>query len=823
MTIRKTLAVSLLLGASYAVNADDSFVVGDIRLEGLQRVALGAALTHVPFGVGDTVTDYTLSKSIKSLYSSGHFDQIRVERDGNIVTFRLIERPTISDIEFDGNKDIKDEQLQESMDDNGIRIGEPLDKTVISSIENGLTDFFHSVGKYTAKVEVVTTYLPRNRVKVKVNFEEGDAASVRQINIVGNSVYTDEELIGTFETQQNLPWWKFMASDRYQKQTLQGDMEKLRSYYLDRGYLKFSIDSTQISVTPEKDAVYVTFNVEEGETYTISDFEFVGDLLGREDFLTTIVPLKSGELYNGALVTHTEDMIARYLAQYGYANAEVKTLPDIDDENKTVKLILSVDPGKRVYVGRIFFEGNTTTKDEVLRRELRQLEGAFLSNDLLELSKSRIQRLTYIENVDYEVVKLPGSDDLVDVKVTVKEQPSGSFNAGVSYGSFTRLAFNIGITQNNFLGTGDIVGLNINTFSGSQSYSVNYTDPYFTIDGVSLGGNAFFSKFDSSVQGLERYRNESYGIGTTLGFPIDEFNRLQFGLAYKVNGITQLSEYEQIKNFRQIFQDPQDPDGRLEFANWEVTAGWARSTLNRGTFPTDGSSQGASLKITTPFSDTTYFKLGYNARFYFPLSNDHKWSFMTKLELGYGNGYGDKDGYAHLLPFWENFSAGGRKMRGFENNIIGPRAVYRTPTYINGIPDEAGNVPRIPLGPDFDRLSVSTRAAGGNAIAITTFELIFPLPFVPDDFANSFRTSFFLDVGNVWDTEFTLDGYSESQLEGVVGLEDFSDAGRYRASAGISFQWLSPMGPMTFSFARPLKKQEGDRTEFFTFNVGTTF
>ncbi len=823
MMNKRVLALSLLLGTGFHAQAEDSFVVEDLRLEGLQRVALGAALTDIPFNIGDTITEYTLSKTIKSLYASGHFDHIAVSRDGNVVIFDIVERPTISSIEFDGNKDIKDEQLQESLDDSGIRVGEPLDKTIITSIEHGLTDFFHSVGKYNANVEIITTYLPRNRVRLKVQFEEGNAASVRQINFVGNEVYNDEELLNQIESQQNLPWWRFMTSDRYQKQTLQGDLEKVRSYYLDRGYLRFEIESTQVSVSPDKESVYITMNVNEGETYTVNGFDFIGDLLDKEDFIRKIVPIKAGNLYNGALTTHTEELIARYLAQFGYANSEVKTIPEIDDENKEVKLIISVDPGQRVYVGRINFQGNETTKDEVLRRELRQLEGTYLSKDLLELSKARIQRLSYMEEVEYEIREIPGRDDLVDVEFKVKEQPSGSFNAGVSYGSFTRLSFQAGVQQNNFLGTGNIVGFNINTYSGSQNYSLNFTDPYFTIDGVSLGGNAFYNKFDSRVQGLERYKNESYGLGFNIGYPLDEYNRLNFGLAYKVNGISQLSEYEQIKNFKSIFEDPQDPDGRLEFKNFEVIAGWSRATINRGTFPTDGSQQSASLKVTTPNSDTTYFKARYDSRFYFPITKDHSWTFATKLELGYGNGYSTKDGFDQILPFWENFRGGGRNIRGFENNIVGPHAVFRTPTFIPGIPDESGNSIPIGTGPENDILTVSEVSTGGNAIAITGVELIFPTPFIPDEYKRSIRSSLFVDAGNVWDTEFSLSQFTEEQIQDVVGLEDFSDPSRFRASAGISFQWISPMGPMVFSFAKAIKKQTGDKNDFFSFNVGTTF
>ena len=402
-------------------------------------------------------------------------------------------------IEFDGNKDIKDEQLTESLEQQNIRAGEPLDKTIVSNIEKGLIDFFHSIGKYNAKIEKSITELPRNRVRLNLEFDEGDAASIRQINLVGNKLFSDEELLNLVESQQDLPWWKFLSNDRYQKQTIEGDLEKLRSFYLDKGYLRFNIDSTQVSVSPERESVYVTANLTEGEQYTVKNFDFIGDLLGREELIKSIVPLKTGELYNGSIVTASEEYIKSYLARFGYANAEVRTIPDIDDENKEVKLTLSVNPGKRIYVRRIMVNGNQVTADEVVRREMTQLEGAWLSNQSLERSKLQFQRLPYMENVEFEGKPIAGIDDQVDIDFTVKEQPAGSFQAGVAYGSYGGLQFNVGVSESNFLGTGNQLAFNINTSKGSDRYSISYTDPYFTPDGVSQGTSIFYSNYDSSA------------------------------------------------------------------------------------------------------------------------------------------------------------------------------------------------------------------------------------------------------------------------------------------------------------------------------------
>jgi outer membrane protein insertion porin family len=827
MMVKKLLPAALLLGASMASHADEKFVVKDMQVEGLQRVTVGATLTHIPFSIGDEITDFDLSRTVRMLYSSGFFDKIEVWQDSNKVVFVVKERPIIDEVTYDGNKDIKDEQLQESMASNGLLAGETLDKTMIQQIKNGLLDFFHSVGKYNATMDIKISDLPRNRVKVDFEFDEGDAASVRQINIVGNEVFSDDELMFEFESQQDLSWWQFMSDDRYRKQTLQGDFEKLKSYYFDRGYLRFDVESTQVSVTPDKESVYITLNVNEGEQYKVTDFEFVGDLLGREEVMKQLIPIGRGELYNGAVITYTEKMISNYLGRYGYANSKIETLPEIDDENKEVKLTIQVTPGKRIYVRRINFFGNDTTADEVMRREIRQMEGSWLSNELLELSKNRIQRLAYMETVEFETKPVPGFDDQVDVVFTVKEQLSGSFNAGVSYGDYNGLAYQAGIQQNNFLGTGNRVGIGLNTSRGYESFNISYTDPYFTIDAISLGGNLLYSNYDAGEQrGFTDYQSKSYSIGTTIGFPVDEANSFNFGLAYKYENVSQIAEYEQIKVFKSLFENPEHPDRGIKYTNLEGSVGWYRTNINRGTFPTAGSTQSAQFRMTVPSSDVQYFKLSYNASFYFPLSQAHDWTFLAKVKLGYGNGYGDLNGFDQVLPFRDNFRTGQNEVRGFTANTIGPKAVYKRPKLIGGSPDETGQTDVIALSPSYDSISaggINGTSVGGNAIATGSLELIFPTPLLSDEAKNSVRTSLFLDIGNIWDTEFDYDNLSQLENIDTVRMLDYSDASLYRLSSGISLQWLSPMGPMIFSFAKALKKREGDRVDIFSFNVGTTF
>ncbi|WP_448248641.1 outer membrane protein assembly factor BamA [Thalassotalea agariperforans] len=824
--IIKKLAIAASLALLSSATLAEDFKVEDIQVKGLQRVALGAALTHIPFNIGDTLDDFRISQSVRRLFKSGHFNNIVVYRDGNRVIYKVKERETISEIEFDGNKDIKDEQLTESLDENNIRIGETLDKTVLTNLEMGLEDFYHGIGKYNANVKSEITYLPRNRVSVKFVFNEGDAAAIEQINVVGNEVFTDEELLSKIELKFDSPWWDIMAQDRYQKQTLQGDKETIESYYLDRGYLRYKVDSTQVSMTPNKEGVYISLNITEGEQYTVSEVDFIGDMAGFEPIIRSLNPIQKDTLYNGALVTYTEESISKFLGRYGYAYPKVTTIPDINDEDHTVKLSISVDPGKRIYVNRINITGNTVTADEVLRREMRQMEGAWLSNSLVEGSKARLQRLPYLETVEFETIQLPEEEDKVDVDFTVKEQPSGSFTAGIGYGSTTKMSLNAGIQQNNFLGTGNRLGLSLNTVSYSRTANVTYTDPYFTIDGVSLGGNLFYTEFDAGNANLAKYNNKTYGVGLTWGFPINEYVRLSMGVGYKHNGITKLRSYEQIQAFYDLYIDLENPDSGLEFDTFDLNLGISRSTLNRGTFPTAGSMQSLGFKVTTPNSDVNYFKLNLDAKWYFPLSRDQRWSFLTRFEFGYGNGYGSYRGNDQLLPFWENFRAGGADtLRGFETNIIGPRPIYRSATAIPNPSDPLGSGAICCLGPDHDRIesTQNLRAVGGNAKVLGGIELIFPIPFLDEGYSNSVRTSLFVDVGTVWDTEFNLDDYRDLAEDQFSKIDDYSDIGRYRSSAGLSLQWLSPMGPMIFSFAKPLKKEDSDDTSFFSFNIGQTF
>ncbi|KKD58410.1 outer membrane protein assembly protein YaeT [Grimontia sp. AD028] len=799
MAMKKLLIASLLFSSS--VTADE-FVVEDIRFEGLQRVSLGAALLAMPVRVGDNIDEGDVSGIIKSLFSTGNFENVRVFRDGDDLLVKVIERPTIASVSFSGNKAIKEEQLEENLSASGLRVGESLDRTKLSNIEKGLEDFYYSVGKYNAVVDTVITPLPRNRADVKFVFTEGVSAKIQQINFIGNEVFSDDELKSNFKLRADVPWWNFLANEQYQKQALAGDLENLRSFYLNRGYLKFRVESANVSISPDKKGVYITLNIDEGEPYTVADVSFRGGKDSAE--FVALVPFEDGETYNGQKVTRLEDEIKRKLGEQGYAYPQVSTIPEFDDEAKTVALNVNVEPGKRIYVRNIKFSGNQITKDEVLRREMRQMEGSWLNSKSVETSKDRLNRLGFFETVDVRTSRVPGTDDQVDVEYVVKETNSGSVNFGIGYGTESGISFQAGLQQDNFAGTGNRFGVNAMINDYQKNLTLDYRDPYFTLDGISLGGRIFFNEFEASDANIVDYTDKSYGTSLTWGFPFDEINYFDFSVGYTHRQIENLGGYYQIQKFLDSMGDSVTDDGGLVVDDFDWSVSWTRNNLNRGFFPTAGNYQRASFRMTVPGSDAQYFKAQYDVRQYFPLDEGHNFSFLMRGRLGYGNGYGSNDENDYLLPFYENFYAGGYStLRGFRSNTAGPKAVYD---------QGAGNNPAL-VG--------SNDSVGGNAIALASAELIFPMPFVSEEARSAIRTSVFVDAASVWDTEYDLNG--ARVISGQEYIYDYSDPSNYRASYGAAIQWRSPMGPLVFSLAKPIKKYEGDDEEFFTFTIGRTF
>lgn len=706
--MKRFLVVLALVLSSASVSAV-TFRVEDIRLEGLQRVSASPVFAALPVSVGEEVDNEDVREIIRSLFETGFFTNVQVARDGNVLIIILQERPAIKSVELEGNKAIKDDQLTEVLTDNDIAEGEILQRHTLQQITRELERQYVGRSRYGATVETKIEELPNNMVDLTIEIDEGKSASIKHINIVGNTVFTEEELLDAFELKESV-WWKILSSaDNYVKEKLSGDIETLESFYLDRGYLDFKVLSSQVSVSPDMESVFITLNIHEGDIYTVNSVDLAGDPILPEERLKKLVLLRSGDRFSQQLMTATSEYITSLLGNSGYTNAAVEGIPEKNEEANTVDLTFFVDPGQRVYVRRVDFRGNTKTSDEVLRRELRQIEGASASNSLIEQSKVRMERLGYFKGVTVEKKDVPGTADMIDVEYTVEEQPSGSITASVGYAETYGLTLGINVQQSNWLGTGKQVSFGINKNRFQTLYSYSYNDPYFTPDGVSRGFNLFYRTRDFSRINSFEYTADTYGGMVNFGYPISEISRVGAGFGFNhqeidtgafaskeiltsptlqqgrgANYITQ-SDYERYilggvqSEFilpTYLITDDMLVDTEAGFLNkygtkydsGMVNFNWSRITLNRGVLATRGTSQRLGLEATIPGSDLEYYKITYDAQAFKPLVGDFTLRFKTTL--GYGDGYGEMD----ELPFFENFYAGGfGSVRGFRRSSLGPK------------------------------------------------------------------------------------------------------------------------------------------------------
>ncbi len=790
--MRSLLFLIFILFFQQSIYADSNFVVDDIRLEGLERIPDGTLLNYLPLKVGDPFEYSESTYIIQELYNTGFFKDVKLLKDGNTLIVRVLERPAISNITWSGNSDIEDEQLEEILTDIGIVKGRVFNPSALDKIEQGLKQqAYFSRGKYAVRINTSVKELERNRVDIDIEISEGVIAKIKQVNIVGNSVFSDDALLS--ELQLGLPgaWDFFSSKDEYAKPKLAADEETLKSYYQDRGYVRFSVASTQVTITPDKKDIYITMNVSEGEKYRIKKVTLAGDLKLDEHELRGLIFVENGDVFSRNKMVQGKDMVQRRLGNEGYSFAKVKVIPLIDDEKLEVELSYFVNPGKKVYVRRINFTGNYKTNDNVLRREMRLMEGGELSNTKLNRSKVRLQRLAYIENVNISKDPVPGTDDLVDVNIEVTERLAGSFNIGAGFSQSQGFVFNLGTTLDNLNGTGEKLSLNLNRDATGEAYSISYTNPYHTIDGVSRTLGLSYRKRDTASQNIVNYLENNYGANIAYGIPLSEFDRVRLGAGYEVTEIIRGSNTVSgsVLDFIEENGDGTiDVNGdylQASVSAFTMLASYTHDTRNRTVFATSGNRQSILLDLTTPGSDLEYYKVTYRNKFYFPLTETV--TTLIRTDMAYGAAYGNTT----LYPFYERFFAGGlRTVRGYDSNTLGPKNT----------------------GTDSDGNQIAVAPIGGDIRTVASAELIFPVPFM-EKAPSSVRLSVFYDIGNVFIKEDILANNYRGGFR----------ANELRSSYGVSFIWLAPIGPLRFSYAQTINDQPGDDKQAFQFSIGSFF
>ncbi|SEK41503.1 outer membrane protein assembly factor BamA [Nitrosovibrio tenuis] len=760
MKVRTLVALVSVFCASISW-AREPFVVKDIRIEGIQRTEAGTVFSYLPVKVGDTLDDEKAAAAIKALYATGFFKDVRLESENGVLLVVVEERPAIAQISIVGAKEFEKDKLKEGLKQAGLAESRIFDRATLERAEQELKHQYISRGKYGVKITTTTTPLERNRVAINFHVDEGKTAKIRKINIIGNKEFPEKELLSAFvlRTPGLLTW--FTKEDQYSKQKLSADLESLRSFYLNRGYLEFSLESTQVSITPDMQDIYITVNIVEGPKYTVSEVKLAGEMLVPEADLRKLIKLAVGDVFSRERLTESVKLITDRLGDDGYAFANVNASPQLDKEKQQVGFTFFIDPGRRVYVRRINITGNTRTRDEVIRREMRQFEGGWYSTSKINRSKQRVDRLNYFNAVSIETPAVPGATDQIDVNVDVKEKPTGAVMFGAGYSNMEGLILSGSIAQDNIFGTGKFVNLMVNTGSVNKTYSLSYTDPYFTRDGITAGFDLYKRTLNTAtLVAVNSFNTDTTGAGLRFGIPINENDSIMAGLGAE-NVIIHLGDNSPQRNvdFVQKF-------GKSTI-NIPMTLNWRRDGRDSAIWTTSGTTQRVAAEVGLPGGDLTYYKLSYDLRWYYPLTDT--FTLMLNGELGYGGGYNGKE-----LPFFKNFFAGGNtSVRGYNISSLGPR-------------------------------DSNNRTLGGNKRAVGSIELLFPMPGLKND--RSVRPSIFLDAGSVW---------------GPGGVIPEQEGLRY--SAGIAVMWISPMGPLKVSVAQPLNNHPGDNLQRFQFQFGQQF
>ncbi len=755
----QTLTLFGLLLASTGLWAQ-SYVIEDIEIEGLERITAGTTLTYLPLQVGDTFDEARSAEVIRALFQTGFFTDVQLARRGNVLVVVVEERPAINEIRFTGNREIPSEALTEVMRNVGLQRGRVFNRTVLDRVENELRQQYLARGRYNVDIDIEITELARNRVDVDINIAEGRVAKIREVNVVGNEAFSNREI--TRRLESGVPrWWAFFSRrDNYSREKLAGDLERLRSKYLDAGYLNFEVDSTQVTLTPDRRDIYITVNIDEGDRFRIGEVVLAGELVVPESELQSLIDVQPGDIFSRRRVVDSGEAITRRLGVEGFAFANVNPIPEVDEDNRTVALTYFVDPGPRVYVRRILITGNTRTQETVYRRELRQMEGAWFNGELVDRSRVRLQRLPFVETVNLETQRVAGSDDQVDLEISVTERMSGALSLGAGFSQNQGLLLTASLSQDNFMGSGNRVTISLSNSRVSQLVNLSVLNPHYSIHGASRGFSVFYQKIDAEEANISRFTSNRFGVNATYGIPFSEFDTLSIKPSFEnIEILTVATTPTEITDFIAREGD--------QYNIFSAEVSYTHDTRDRVIFASSGRRHRVGLELALPGSDLEYYKLTYSGQELFKLSDTYSLSFSAGL--GVGDGFGGTGS----LPFFEHFFAGGiRTVRGFEDNSLGPR--------------DSNNEP-----------------FGGGFRTTASAELFFPAPFAADNPA--VRMSGFVDAGQVFES-----------------TSDF-DASELRASAGLAFTWMSPVGPLSLSYGVPLREKAGDDTQSLQFLLGASF